>query len=947
MNTNEIISKLQARFPNSKIEGNYLRKITCPSCEKNEAFTSLDNPFVIICPRDNECGAQTPIKNVIDFVTNSGITANDYMASRGIDLKQYKHLWTDGKTKDKETNEWFNTVKFQFNSLTVQRLIGYEGKNKVKIYPSYKNKVFMLSEGIDLAEKPAIWIVEGIIDAISLHQALKVPTIATLSSQHLPTAFYEQHKEDNFIIAFDADKAGMKAVKKHIELFEALDINFKYAKPPEGKDWNDLLKAGELNNAEDYIEKNLPDFKALVDSVTKSQPTKELVQYDNEPVINISRARLSTEITQPTIKALIAKNKNPYLFNQETRLVRLSIWKKKDGTKEIKLTPVDKPSLLFEIERAACFVKYDKYGEIYNVPPPEMVASDILSHLDFPDFPKLETIVTAPCVTKQGRIITNAGYDNDSGIFYFQDKPLKVNRVDSVTKSKQIIDDVLVDFPFTTPADKENAISLMLLPFVLEMIDDVTPFHFFTAPVQRSGKTLLAKILAIVFNPMVSIQSAPEGKHAEEEWRKKITASLMNPNPHVFLDNIKGIISSSALEGALTSRVWTARLLGSNREATMRTNKVWIATGNNAELSTDMTGRTIEIRIDPNMEDPSMRCGFKHSNITDYVTEKRGDIIGACLCLVENWIKKGKPKPANTIPYLGGFEKYRKVMGGIMTAAEYSNFLGNRTITKSRVNHVDESMRGFVSLWWEQIQNLKVRAKDLHPIGKEAEIFDEVLMAKDERGEVTRLGKWLQKNNDRIFNGLKIRSGEGTNNKQMYWLEKQSVTVSKENFSKPDEGKSSESSESSEVELKKGSLHSLHSPHLTPTCPSANFGKFTRVFQCTDSVEENNLEKVDTGKNPQIDNIEVTDFEEISEMQKSPSDIELEESYNQGYCRDDFIWLKKQWIIQNKTLLTEYQRRFRESVQKELEAGTPDFKIVNIARAVANEWVLKHKESLK
>ncbi len=920
MNANDIIKALQTKFPTAKVEGKYLRRIPCPQCNEPEAFTELENPFVIICPRENHCGAQTPIKEILDnfdYGTKSETTANEYMESRAINVNKYKHLWKDGKTKNKETNEWFNTVKFEFDGLTVQRLIDYKGKNKVKIYPSFKGKVFSLSEGIDLAEKSFIWIVEGIIDAISLHQALKVPTIATLSSTHLPNDFYAQHKESNFVIAFDGDKAGLKAAAKHIELFKELGINFKYAKPPTDKDWNDLLQSGELKNAEDFYSDDLPQLEKKVENVTESKPTKELVRNGKEPIINISRARLSTEITQPTIKALLAKNDPPYLFNQETRLMRLSLFQNLDGTKQIKLTPVDRACLLYEIERAACFVRSDKYGDIYNVSPPEIVASDILNHLDFPDFPKLETIVTAPCVTKKGRTITNAGYDKETGIFYFQDKPLKITQVESVTKSKQIIDDVLVDFPFTTEADKENAISLMLLPFVLEMIDDVTPFHFFTAPVQRSGKTLLAKIIASVFNPMVSIQSAPEGKDAEEEWRKKITASLMNPNPHVFIDNVKGIISSSALEGALTSRVWTARLLGSNREATMRTNKVWIATGNNAELSTDMTGRTIEIRIDPNMEDPSARSGFKHANITKHVEIKRGDIIGACLFLIQNWIKQGKPKPDKTIPHLGGFENYREIMGGIMTAAGYSNFLGNRAITKSRVNHVDESMRGFVSLWWEQVQNMKVRAKDLHPIGKEAEIFDEVLTAKDEAAEMKRLGRWLQKNNDRVFNGLKIRSGEGSRGKAVYWLEDQTVKSLKNIFPKPDEVRNSTNSTN-------GTDQNSHDVPFVPFVP----------FLTPTSVGENSSEN---------QSAETTDSKE----EKSLTDLELEESYNNGYHKDDLLWLRKQWVIQNETLLAEYRKQFREEIRKQLEAGTSEIKIVNIARAKTNEWLLMHKESLK
>ena len=55
------LAHLRKQNPQAVVKGKYLRKISCPSCGKNEAFAFADNPSVIICPRKKKCGVKTRV----------------------------------------------------------------------------------------------------------------------------------------------------------------------------------------------------------------------------------------------------------------------------------------------------------------------------------------------------------------------------------------------------------------------------------------------------------------------------------------------------------------------------------------------------------------------------------------------------------------------------------------------------------------------------------------------------------------------------------------------------------------------------------------------------------------------------------------------------------------------------------------------------------------------
>jgi len=96
-----------------------------------------------------------------------------------------------------------------------------------------------------ITEQDAAFIVEGYMDVISLHQAGVVNAVATcgtsLTGEHIRTL---ARNTDNFFLAFDGDAAGIKAALRSCEEFMAGGHYPRVIVIPEGKDPDDVARAG-------------------------------------------------------------------------------------------------------------------------------------------------------------------------------------------------------------------------------------------------------------------------------------------------------------------------------------------------------------------------------------------------------------------------------------------------------------------------------------------------------------------------------------------------------------------------------------------------------------------------------------------------------------------------------------------------------------------------------
>lgn len=453
----------------------------------------------------------------------------------------------------------------------------------------------------------------------------------------------------------------------------------------------------------------------------------------------------------PTLNALswlaIKKENNPpILFRFGNQMVRLT----KNDMGGLWPQTVNLDILRHHLSNWAHWHK----DNIRIVKPPKDVIADVLATNDI-DLPILRRITNVPVFAPDGSLSLEPGYNPQSGVFYsplpgFEALPVpdQVTVDDVISANKLICDEVLVDFPFASTSDRDNAVSLFLLPFARDLIDGPTPNHLIESPMPASGKGKLASALlaASVGNRLSLIT----GCRNDDEWDKSITTALMSGQQVVLIDNIIGRLDSGSLAAAWTGEIWDKRLLGTHTAANLPIRCVWVMTANNPAISTELTRRCIRIRITPQTDRPEERDSFRHPDIIAWCSEHRAELVRAAHVIIKWWLQKGRPAPTHGRA-LGSYERYAPIMGGILEAAGYKQFLSNYVEFQNAAD-TDRVMRAmFCSTWynWAQIEPDKrkeVTAADLLPIAENIEGIR--INGTTERGRVTSFGKWLHSNKD-------------------------------------------------------------------------------------------------------------------------------------------------------------------------------------------------------
>ena len=158
------------------------------------------------------------------------------------------------KKEERVYDRFRNRIQFPFFD-TSNRVIGFSGRayndeETAKYINSPESPLFDKSSfiyGLHIA-KPhirrtdAAMLTEGPIDAIMAHQAgypIAVATSGTaVTEAHLQTL---QRLSNNLLIALDADKAGIRAALRVIEIATALGMQIKVIVLPEGEDPADVI----------------------------------------------------------------------------------------------------------------------------------------------------------------------------------------------------------------------------------------------------------------------------------------------------------------------------------------------------------------------------------------------------------------------------------------------------------------------------------------------------------------------------------------------------------------------------------------------------------------------------------------------------------------------------------------------------------------------------------
>lgn len=384
---------------------------------------------------------------------------------------------------------------------------------------------------------------------------------------------------------------------------------------------------------------------------------------------------------------------------------------------------------------------------------PMEIVKNVLATPD-PPLPKVDRVVDVPVLAADGSVHIKPGYSRRSRVFHEPAPNLDVPRVATrPTKAERrkavelFRSELLADFPFVGEAERAHAVALILQPFVRDLIDGPTPLYLIEAPTPGTGKGLLAHAAcwAAIGGPVATMT---EGRD-EDEWRKRVTATLRESPTAVLIDNLRERLDSAAVSAALTGTVWKDRKLGVSENLTLPNRATWIATGNNPALSGEIMRRSVRIRMDPDHEHPEDRVTFRHPDLLGWAASHRGNLIWAALTLSRSWIANGRRD--GSAKRLGSFESWSRVMGGILELAEVPGFLGNLTDLREHAQAENDQMHAFLLAWYEQHGSTAIKARD---VGQAAETLG--VDPFSQRGK-TALGKLLGQHKDRRYGNVILR----------------------------------------------------------------------------------------------------------------------------------------------------------------------------------------------
>ena len=473
---------------------------------------------------------------------------------------------------------------------------------------------------------------------------------------------------------------------------------------------------------------------------------------------------------------LIAGAGTSALFLRGDRIVRVRY----DDEEGANIDPVDEAVLRGCLTRAANFYRCGRNSEWRHANPPLYVERDLLTRLDL-GLPRLNGVTEAPVLRPDYSVLTVPGYDPDTHLLYAPTTDLAGLTVPDqptaaeIAAAVELMRELLVDFPFVDEASTATAFAEMIKPLVRPAIAGPVPLHVNDAPMPGSGKGLLADVASVIATGRIAPKMPPTG--SEEEWRKRITSSVLRGTRFAVIDNIEEPLDSAALASVLTTLTWEDRILGRSEMARIPHETLWIATGNNVVLRGDLPRRAVWCRQDAKVEHPWQRSDFRHPDLIAWASEHRGDLVAAVFTLARAWACAGCPGPVSGTPVLGSFERYRHVMGGILHVAGIHGFLANLNERyESDAEQLAEWQELFV-LWWSKWGDTPVTvAEATGPGGVSLDVACAVLgdqraLAFEGSGSLSRrIGKALARTEDVIIGPYRLERAGKRHQAQLWRL---------------------------------------------------------------------------------------------------------------------------------------------------------------------------------
>ncbi|HTO05202.1 MAG TPA: hypothetical protein VL069_15945, partial [Opitutus sp.] len=260
--------------------------------------------------------------------------------------------------------------------------------------------------------------------------------------------------------------------------------------------------------------------------------------------------------------------------------------------------------------------------------------------------------IPLPTLRKTGKIeMLPQGYDSESQTYTLNKSPISAA---PAKDPKTTLDELLQEFCFAdTGRSKAVTVSAMMTLFArgLLPVTALRPAFIYLANAPGAGKTLAADCAVVPVFGRAYRHNLPQ---KEEELEKVLLTAVMEAQPVLFFDNIKKHLSSSCLEGFLTSLHWQGRILSVSKTFSGKNSSTVFLTGNGATVSPDMRRRSLFVEL---FSEAARAEDRKFSQPLDeaVLVARRGEILGALWQMVKAWDAAGRPACSNSHNGLGAW----------------------------------------------------------------------------------------------------------------------------------------------------------------------------------------------------------------------------------------------------------------------------------------------------
>lgn len=353
------------------------------------------------------------------------------------------------------------------------------------------------------------------------------------------------------------------------------------------------------------------------------------------------------------------------IYQHGGRLVRVGRWDAVTG-------PVTRPTgagvlieivpdwLVDKLTRSIKWERHDKRKDDWvRVDAPMKIAKTLLSRSGEWGFSHLLGFVDSPTLARDGRVISEPGYDKESGLYL--SKPPKIEQIRTTDRSlaeqgRGTLEELVSTFAFASRGDLSACLALMMTA-VMRRVLPSAPIGCVSASTPGTGKSLLVDCISVLATGRRAAVAAL-GKDGEE-LEKRIDAILLKGDLLCSFDNVDRAVKSDVLCQVTTQELKSVRVLAQSKMVDVPTNTLWMMTGNNLTLLGDLTRRCLMVHLDAGDEErPELRT-FSRDAIA-HVLRFRAEAIRAALLVAKAYIDAGCPD-VGTRPY-GSFEVWDRMV---------------------------------------------------------------------------------------------------------------------------------------------------------------------------------------------------------------------------------------------------------------------------------------------